>query len=320
MTQTEHQNDQKTIRQAGVLGLGCWAYGGSGWGGQDDAESLAAMSAAWDGGVRHIDTAAAYGGGRSEKVVGQFLAEGNRAAEVYLATKANKATPEALIASLNESMANLGVECVDLFYIHWPHTGKDVRPLMEALEKQRQAGRLRHIGVSNFQVEHMEQASQVGRIDAHQFCYNLLWRFAEDDILPYCHENDIACVTYGSIAMGILTGKFGLNPEFPEGDVRSSVVFFDDDVWPKIHAGVERLKALADRAGQPLLNLAIQWVARQDGVSTILVGARNADQARQNAAAMATPVDGEILDEMTAISDELRTIMPDVGNIFRYYP
>jgi aryl-alcohol dehydrogenase-like predicted oxidoreductase len=127
-------------------------------------------------------------------------------------------------------------------------------------------------------------------------------------------------VTYSSIAQGILTGKFGRDVSFPEGDNRRNVVWFDDAVWPHVYEGTERLKAIAERAGRPLTHLAIQWVARQPGVTSVLLGARNADQVRRNAAAMGGPVGDDVLTEMSAVGAEVMSHIPDTGNIFRYYP
>ena len=127
-------------------------------------------------------------------------------------------------------------------------------------------------------------------------------------------------VTYSSIAQGILTGKFPRQLSFPEGDHRKDVVLFDAKVWPAVHAGVEKLKQLAQEAQRPLVHLAIRWVAAQPGVTSVLVGARNAEKVRQNAAAMTGDLDDTILARMTEISDEINAKVSDTGNIFRWYP
>ena len=139
-------------------------------------------------------------------------------------------------------------------------------------------------------------------------------------MIPYCIENDIAVVTYSSIAQGILTGKFPLNPTFGEGDNRANMVHFEPDVWPHVYAGVEKLKDLSPRVGRPMIDLAIRWVAAQPGVRSVLVGVRNAEQVHQNAAAMAGEIDQSVFDEMSAIANEIMAHTPDTGNIFRYYP
>ncbi len=305
----------------GVLGLGCWAFGGAAWGGQDDDRSRGAIQAAFDAGMNHFDTARAYANGKSERVLAPFLADHRDA--VFLATKGNAANAEAseIRGQLEASLGDLGVDSVDLYYMHWPRSGKDMKPVLEEMEKARGEGLIKAIGVSNFSVQQMEDVKGVAKIDAHQLCYNLLWRPLEDEVIPYCRENGIAVVTYSSIAQGILTGKFGRErPEFPEGDQREKNTLFDRDAWPHVAAGVERMEAVAEREGQPLVHLAIQWVTRQPGVTSVLLGARDAEQAAQNAAACATPVSDTAIDELTAISDDVLPHIPATGNIFQYYP
>ena len=311
-----------TDKPQGVLGLGCWAFAGAAWGGQDDDASAAAIEAALDAGMNHLDTARAYGNGKSERVIAPFLRD--RRDDIFLATKGNvgdDADPKQIRSQLEASLKDLGVDSVDLYYLHWPRSGKDLKPVLEEMEELRGEGRFAALGVSNFSVEQMDDASKVARIDAHQLCYNLLWRPLEQEIIPYCEQHGIAVVTYSSIAQGILTGKFGKQrPEFPEGDQREKNTLFDRDAWPHVADGVERMQRVAEREGQPLVNLAIQWVARRPGVTSVLLGARSAEQAEQNAAAYAKPVSDDALAELTTISDDVTPHIPDTGNIFKYYP
>jgi len=305
------------------LGIGTWQYGGREWVGQAEDQSREAMAACIESGMNHIDTAIDYGAGASEKFVGQFLQDTGVRDQVFLATKGNvppEFDSQTLLNRLDQSLEHLQVNSIDLYYIHWPKSGKDMKPVLEGMERARQDGRIKAIGVSNFSVEQMQDVASVAKIDAHQLCYNLFWRWDEADIIPYCIENNIQLVTYSSILQGILTGKFPEKPEFPEGDVRNSMLMFDDDVWPQIYAGIEQLKKLAEAESQPLVNLAIQWVARQPGVNTVLLGARNAQQAKQNAAALDQPISDDTIRQMSAIADEVMKSVPDAGNIFRYYP
>ncbi|WOO42130.1 aldo/keto reductase [Rubellicoccus peritrichatus] len=303
-----------------VLALGCWAFGGDHWGGQDDADSIDAMQKAWDLGLRHWDTAVGYGNGRSERLCGEFLRHGKRD-EIFLATKANvNRKPEKLINTLYHSLENLQTDHIDLYYLHWPRCGLDMRPCMEALEKEREKGTIGQIGVSNFSIEQMQQLSQVGTIDVHQLGYSLYWRVPEKELIPYCVKHDIAVVTYSSIAQGILTGKFPQTPTFPKGDIRPETVFFQKDVWPHLYAATEKLKVLAVKHQRPLQHLAIQWAARQPGISSVIVGARNGQQVQENVVALKDPIPNEDLDAMTAISNEAMVHYPKEQNIFKYYP
>jgi len=302
----------------GVLALGCWAFGGAQWGGQEDADSIDAIETALACGITHFDTAQAYGGGRSETLCGEHLKAVRE--KVFIATKSAAATKEAMFEQIDTSLERLGTDAIDLFYVHWPHKGVDLRPEMEALAEAREAGKIRGVGVSNFSIEDMARALEVGPIDAHQLCYNLFWRWDEADIIPFCQEHGIAVVTYSSIAQGILTGKFLREPQFKEGDSRPGTVLFEPEVWPHVYEGVEALKKLAEQAGRPLTELAIRWVAAQPGITSVLVGARNGEQVRRNVAAMAGEIDPGALDRMTAVADEVLKHVPDVSNLWRYYP
>jgi len=306
----------------GVIALGCWSFDSSYWVGQEDDDSLAVMAGALRCGMNHFDTAFAYGRGKCESLIGRFLAANGLREQVFLATKgaSHGGDGEGILALLEGSLNRLQVDHVDLYYIHWPTRGKDLRPVMEALERARSQGKIGAIGVSNFSVEQMAQISEVGKIDAHQLCYNLLWRYAEDEVIPYCLENNIAVVTYSSLAQGILTGKFPRGLELAKRDGRNRMLLFERDIWPHVCDGVEEFKSVADQAGRSLSHLAIRWLTARPGVRSVLIGARKVEQVEQNAAAMTGDIHPETLERLTAISDEVMKHIPDVGNIFRYYP
>lgn len=308
------------------MALGSFVFGADQWSEDAHANLLATMDAAVEAGITHLDTATGYGDGGSESFIGDFLTSRNgldgRNGRVFLASKAGIDTMDAALMQkcVDESLTRLQTDFIDLYYIHWPRKGKDLRPLMEGLEQARSAGKIGAIGVSNFSVEQLEQVGTVGTVDAHQFCYNLFWRFPERDIIPYCQENGIAAVTYSSIAQGVLTGKFPRHPQLGEGDNRAKTVHFDEDVWPHLYEGVEKLKPLAEEANRPLAHLAIRWVLHQPGISTAVVGARNPEQVARNAEALTGEIDQSIFDRMTEVGDEVMNHVPDVGNMYRHYP
>lgn len=304
--------------EATVFGLGTWVFGGNQWGGQDDNDCHATLKAAVDAGVTHIDTAQAYTSGRSEELIGHLLPDFRE--RIFLATKTGLRLGEEVSNIVDQSLKRLRTEYIDLMYIHWPKKGADVCPFMEGLEKERKKGKILGIGVSNFSVEQMKQVMEVGTIDAHQFCYNLIWRSPERDIIPFCKEHKIAGVTYSSIAQGILTGKFGLKPEFREGDQRGKTVPFDPEVYPHVYAGVQEMKKIAGEVGRPLVHLAIRWLLAQPGVSSMLVGARTPDQFHNSLASMQGEISDNVFKRLTAISDGIMKHVPGTGNIFRYYP
>ena len=281
---------------------------------------LAAMQRALDLGITHLDTASGYGGGRSEELIGGFLQR--RREQVYLASKAsiNEMDAQLMLGMVEKSLQRLQTDFIDLYYIHWPRSGKDIRPMMEGLELARSQGKIGAIGVSNFSVEQMQQVAEVGKIDAHQLCYNLLWRFSERDVIPYSHQNGIAVVTYSSIAQGVLTGKFPRHPQLAPRDQRARTVHFDETVWPHVYAGVEELKEVAAQANRSLTHLAIRWVLHQPGITAVVVGARSPQQVEENWQALMGEIPESVFAAMTAISDRVMPAIPDTGNPYRYNP
>jgi myo-inositol catabolism protein IolS len=297
-----------------IMGLGCWSFGGGFWGHQEEQDSIAALNAALAAGVTHFDTAYGYGHGRSEEICGRVLA-GQRE-RIFIASK-HSSRPGAMRQAVENSLRALQMDYIDLYYIHWPKPGVDLRATMQELADAKEEGLIRAIGVSNFTVNHMQQVLDVAPIDAHQLCYNLLWRRAEREIIPFCRAHDIAVVSYSTLALGILTGKFERRPGILSGDSRRRTVFFEPDVWPHVYEAVQAMQAVARDAQRPLAHLALHWAAAQPGITSVLAGARNASQVQQNVAAFDSPVAGDILQRLTAIGDDLGPHIPDVHNIFR---
>lgn len=305
------------------LGMGCSFYGISDWHGQEGQNILSAMETALDNGITHFDTATGYGGGESEKLIGRFLAKDtSRRDKIFLASKVNTGdlTKDAMLTAIDESRDRLQTDVIDLYYIHWPRTGKDLRPLAEGLETARQQGKIKAVGVSNFSIEQMEQIAEVTKIDAHQLGYNLFWRFPEKDIIPYCAQHDIAVVVYSALAHGILSGKYARQLTFDPDDQRWSITLFRDTVWEQLYPYVQQMKSLADNSGQSLVTLALRWLLHQSAIKAVLVSAKNPTQAQANADVLTGDIDTAIFEELTAISDKAMTVVPDEGNPFGYHP
>lgn len=300
------------------LGLGCWQFGDMGRGTPSEEEAVGLIRGAHGLGISHFDTAQDYGMGRSETVLGRAVSPFSE--QAFVSTKMHAAGPPETEAGVQRSLARLGRGWVDLFYVHWPKTGLDIRPMMETLENLRAAGTLRLIGVSNFAVRDLEAASSAGRIDAYQMCYNLLWRYPERDVIPWCRKHGVAVVTYSSIAQGLLSDMPRSPERFEQGDARRNTLYYRPDVWPGVRDGVERMRVVARRTGSSLSSLAIQWVLGRSGVSSSLVGARSTDQISANLAASRGTLDPAVEAELTGLSDEVMKNIPDVGNIFNFYP
>ncbi len=307
----------------GKLAMGSWVFGGEHWGGQDIHDSRSVMEAAIRRGMNHFDTADSFGHGRSEILISQFLeADYHRREGIFLSTQTmlRDADPQTAIDRLNASLDRLETYWIDLFYISWPSPTTDMRPVFEALSAARDEGKIKSLGVAHFTIEQMEQVQQVCELNACQLTYNLLWRHAENELLPYCHEHGISVVTTSSLAQGILAGKFSASPRFAAGDIRPSTTPFAKEVWPRVHEVVERCQHVAREQGRPLAHLALRWIARNPAITSIVVGARNARQLNVLAGAMAGDINDDLLDQLTAISDELENAWPPRTNLFQYCP
>ena len=287
----------------------------------EDEDRLAAMQACYDAGIRHFDTGATYGAGHSEGLYREFLKP--RRAGIFLASKIDPTdgTAEGMLAEIEASLRRLGTDFIDLYYIHWPaRGGRDMRPTMEGLERARRQGKIGAVGVSNFSVADMRQVAEVGTIDAHQLGYNLLWRYPEEDVIPYCIERGVPIVAYSALAHGILSGKFPRVLDLQPGDQRHTVLPFRSDIWPHVYSGVEEMKAIAAGLDRPLAHLALRWLLSRPGISAVLFGGRNREQAEANATALAGTIPGDAFVRMTAISDQIVKYVPHENNLFGRQP
>jgi myo-inositol catabolism protein IolS len=300
------------------IGLGCWALGGDQWGSQDDRDSLATIAKALESGINHFDTAQMYGRGHGEELLGKALK--NSRSNTFIATKILYLPKEKVEGAIAISLRRLKTDYIDLMYIHWPKKNGDLAGMMEALELVRRKGMIRRIGVSNFSAAQMREVMKAGKIDAHQLCWNVIWRREEAETIPFCRQNGIALVTYSSLAEGILTGKFGKEIDFQQGDHRKSTVLFEKTVWPHVHEAVDRLESIAEEAKRPLAHCAIRWLLSQEGVMSVLAGARSPEQVANNVKSLEGAIEQPFLNRMTQLSNELAPRIPEAVNIFRWCP
>lgn len=296
--------------EASAVGLGAWVLGGgSVWGADtDDRESIATIQAALDAGINLIDTAPAYGFGRSEEVVGRAIAD--RRDQVVLATKCGlwwedtrgsyftdfdgrpiyrSLRPDTIRIEVENSLRRLKTDRIDLYQTHWPAVPPDPTPIadtMACLLDLKQQGKIRAIGVSNVSAAELSENAACGEVASDQFRYSMLYRAPEQDILPLCRERNIATLTYMSLEQGLLTGKVGLDRTFGPGEFRSNGTW---NPWYKLENRRRVLDLLAGFA--PLTakydctvaQLVIAWTLAQPGVTHVLAGARRIQQARENA-------------------------------------
>ncbi len=306
----ERRRIGNTDVEVAVIGEGCWPMGGSYWGGKDDAESIRVIHQALELGVNFFDTAPAYGQGHSERILGKGLK--GRRGDVVISTKASERdhTPQALRRQLHESLERLQTDYVDIYFIHWPSRSDPLADTMGALESLRREGLIRAIGVSNFDVPMLEIAAKYGQVDVVQPPYNLIWRFIEEDLLPYCRDHNIGIVTYSSLAQGLLTGTIRLNDTYAPGDLRPRSVLWQSENLGKCLYTVERLRPIAQQLGVTLAQLSLRWLISQPGVTSALVGARTVSEIRENVGAVGWPLPEETMAQIQEISDELYLSMP----------
>ena len=284
------------------VGLGTWAIGGGdnpyGWGPQDDKESIAAIQRALDLGVNWIDTAAGYGKGHSEEVIGRAIA--GRRDEVIVATKCGilwqadgseiygHLKADSIRREVENSLRRLQVEAIDLYQIHWPMPDEDIEEGWATIAELIKEGKVRYGGVSNFNVAQLKRVQAIHPVASLQPPYSMLARGIEAEIMPFCAENNIGIVVYSPMQAGLLTGKMTKErvAQFPADDWRKAKSpYFQEPELSINLALVEELRPIAERNGRSLAELAIAWVLRRPEVTSAIVGARRPSQIEQTVSA-----------------------------------
>ena len=270
------------------VALGTWAIGGWMWGGTDEAESVSTIRAAFDHGINAIDTAPAYGFGRSEEIVGKAIAEGRLRDKVVIATKVGlewqggkvfrNASRARIMREIEDSLRRLRTDYIDVYQVHWPDPLVTIEETAEAMQTLFRQGKIKAIGVSNFSVEQMERFRSVAPLHVLQSPYNLFERGIEAELLPYCRTNKIATFGYGALCRGLLTGRMQPNTVFTGDDLRRTDPKFRAPRFTQYLHAVQKLDRLAkERFGKRVIELAVRWTLDQ-GVTTALWGARHPDQ------------------------------------------
>jgi aryl-alcohol dehydrogenase-like predicted oxidoreductase len=284
------------------IGLGAWAIGGEwrfGWGPQDDAASIATIRRAIARGLNWIDTAAIYGLGHSEEVVGRAIHTIPRSERPYVFTKCSlvwddagntwhSLDPQSIRREAEASLRRLQVDRIDLYQIHWPvwpsspqgHDPGTIEEAWAALTKLRDEGKVAFIGVSNFDVAQMTRISRIEVPTSLQPPYSMLRPEIEQDILPYCLQNNIGVIPYSPMQSGLLTGTMTRErlASLPEGDWRRNGRFFQEPMFSKAMSIVERVRPIADKHGRTPGEIAIAWTLRHPAITGTIVGARNPHQ------------------------------------------
>ncbi|MDA3800079.1 MAG: aldo/keto reductase [Kiritimatiellae bacterium] len=317
--------------KSSVVGLGTWAIGGWMWGGSDEKDAIRAIHAGIDEGINLIDTAPAYGFGKSEELVGKAIAD--RRDKVVLATKCGLIwheqkgdffftsteenldehgginvykclSPEVIRYEVEQSLRRLKTDYIDIYQTHWQDFTTPIDETMQTLMELKKEGKIKAIGCSNATIEQMESYRRSGTLDADQELYSMLDRNHEQDNLPYVKEHGISFLAYSPLGQGLLTGKIGPDRVFEEGDQRRDNDRFSLSNRRKILTMLDSFRPIADAHGISLGQLVIAWIIAQPGCSHALVGARNPEQAVENAKAGSVILSVENLKNMQSVIDK----------------
>ncbi|MBD9372329.1 aldo/keto reductase [Rhizobium sp. ARZ01] len=289
---------------ASAVGLGTWAIGGWMWGGTDERESIAAIQASLDAGVTLIDTAPAYGLGRSEEIVGKALA--GRRDKAVIATKCGlvwhtqkgnhffdqDGKPvhrylgrDAIFHEVEQSLKRLGTDYIDLYITHWQDPTTPIEETVAALEELKRAGKIRAIGASNVNRAELEAYVATGGLDAIQERFSMIDREIEADLLQVTTVNRVSTLSYSSLALGLLSGTIGRDRIFSGDDQRKDNPRFSVENRRKVAAFAEAIRPVADSHRATIAQTVIAWTLAQPGITFTLCGARNPAQALDNARA-----------------------------------
>ena len=297
MTHPATSTDLRTLGNSDLqltpIGFGAWAIGGGNWefawGPQDDSESVAAIHRALDLGVNWIDTAAIYGLGHSEEIVARALKSTSHKPMVFtkcsMRWHADRSIYRSLKAGslaeeLDNSLRRLGVETIDLYQVHWPNPEAEIEEGWETLARFKEQGKVRHIGVSNFNVEQMKRAHGISPITSLQPPYSMLRRAIESEILPFAQANHIGVINYSPMVSGLLTGKMTAErvAAFPPDDWRRRAVEFNEPRLSRNLKLVELLREIGDGHNVSPGVVAVAWTLHHPAITAAIVGGRSPEQ------------------------------------------
>ena len=304
------------------IGLGTWAIGGLEWGAVPEEVAIATCLSAIERGINLIDTAPIYGHGRSEEIIGKAIrAHGHRNA-FYIATKAGlewndrgvfaNSTASRLRKELEDSLRRLGIETIDLYQVHWPDTRLPICEVAALMSDFQREGKVRALGVSNFNVAQMKEFRSIAPLASNQPPYNLFERQIDGEVLPWCASNNVAVLTYSSLCRSLLGGRVHRGMVFDANDIRSADPKFQEPRFSQYMTAVERLDAFArDRYGRTVLELAARWVLDRPGISVALWGAKRPGQLHAVAGALGWSLDAAAMAQIDHIVAE--SVIDPVG-------
>lgn len=326
----EYLNLSGTDIRTSEIGLGTWAIGGWMWGGTEEKSAIEAIHAALNKGINLIDTAPVYGFGTSEKITGKALKESSVPRDkIVLATKValdwkddqvfRNASAERINKEIEDSLKRLQTDYVDLYQVHWPDHNTSVEETAKALQKLKDQGKIRAIGVSNFDTNQIEEFRKYADLSSVQPPYNLFEREIEKDLLPYCEKNNLTTLLYSSLCRGLLTGKMKPDSTWEGDDLRNVDPKYQSPRYEQYLYAVQKLDDyVRTHHGKRVIHLAIRWILQQPGANIPLWGSRRPSQLD----ALDEVYGWELTsDDMKAIDDILtQTIKDPVGPEFMAPP
>jgi len=325
----EYTDIADTGVRASRVGLGAWAIGGWMWGGTEEREAIATIHSALDRGITLVDTAAVYGYGNSEEIVGKALA-GPRRAKAVIATKVGldwtddgkvfrNGTKARIDKEIEDSLRRLQTDYIDIYQVHWPDTLTPIEETAGAMKALLDAGKIRAIGVSNYSAPQMDVFRSVAPLHTSQPPLNLFERDAQREVLPYCAKHGIVGVTYGALCRGLLSGRVTRERAFEGDDLRGKDPKYQEPRLSQYLEAVAQLDALArEHYGKRVIDLAVRWLLEQPGVGIALWGARKPSQLDDVEGAMGFTIDRATLAQIDQILS--RTIHDPVGPEFMAPP
>ncbi|MBC7826774.1 MAG: aldo/keto reductase [Chitinophagaceae bacterium] len=314
------------------MAFGAWAIGGWMWGGAEEKEALIAVKAAYEAGITTIDTAPAYGFGRSEELISKAL-EGIPRSNYQLLTKFGLnwstaqgeyyfdsvdndgkafkmfkwASKERVMKECEDCLGRLKTDYIDLFQIHWPDSTTPVNETFEAVQRLIEQGKVRAAGVCNYNTMLVSEALDTIQLASNQVPYSLVFRDMEKEVIPQAIEKALGIISYSPLQRGLLTGKIKPGHHFSEGDTREGNRFYTDENIIKVNLLLESLKPIAEKYKATIGQLVINWTMHRPGIACVLVGARNAAQVNDNAKAFHFSLSKEDADTITALADQYTT-------------
>ena len=311
----EYMTLPRTDLKVSRVAMGCWALAGDmTWGPQDEAAGIAGIHAALDAGINFFDTAELYGNGASEAMLGKALIGVRDRAVIASKFSPENASAQNVTAACERSLRYLQTDRIDLYQIHWPSREVPWEETWRAMERLRDAGKIRYLAVSNFGVRDMADHLEIGLPASNQLPYSLITRSIEYEILPQCLEHEIGILCYSPLQHGLLTGKFRRADDVPEGRSRSRHFSCERRLTRHGEGGceaatfsvIDRLREISEHLGRTASDVAMAWLLAQRGVSSVIVGIRSPEQARENAATADLHLDAATLASLTEVSEPVK--------------